>query len=201
MFCRKHSLHPAGSNFIGAGPYGRSDVVRNRRPQPYSIKTKSPANVYVAPISADVVKVAALPYRAPTKLIGSSVSDRIVTELLRTKRHTLVERSQMANVLSETEPTLAGHSQARAVEVAKMLGADGVVIGTVTEYVKIAARGKTYPSVGIACRLIDTRTGETVWSADTAQRGSSAATPLAQHSREVIHEIIAGVFGEMARVR
>ncbi len=120
------------------------------------------SNVYVAPGHSAIRKVAVMPFKAETELIGSSVSDQVVTELLRTGRYELIERSQMARVLGEQELALAGLSAGRAAEVGAMLGADGVVIGTVTEYGKIAAGGKTYASVGIACRLIDTKTGKVI---------------------------------------
>lgn len=161
---------------------------------PYFIKMKSAANVYVAPIPADVLKVATLPFRAPTELIGSSVSDMIVTELLRTKRYILVERSQMANVLSETELARAGLSQARAVEVAKMLGADGVVIGTVDEYGTQAQGGKTYAVVGVSIRLVSARSGQILWSADLAKRATDPNTPLSAHARTVVHELVSGLY-------
>lgn len=125
-------------------------------PSAYFRGAGSDSNVYVAPGHTSIRKVAVLPFKAETELIGSAVSDQVVTELLRTGRYDLIERSQIARVLGEQELALAGLSASRAAEVGAMLGADGVVIGTVTEYGKIAARGKTYPSVGIACRLIDT---------------------------------------------
>ena len=98
---------------------------------PYFADVDSDANVYVSPGRSDIAKIAVLPFKGPTELIGASVSDLVVTEILRTRKYTLVERSQMAGVLSEAELAMAGLSESRAVEVAKMLGADGVVIGTV----------------------------------------------------------------------
>jgi fibronectin type 3 domain-containing protein len=161
---------------------------------PYFMKTKSDANVYVAPLPAPVTKVAVLPFKAPTELIGSSVSDMVVTELLRAKRYTLVERSQMAHVLSETELALAGLSQSKAMEVAKMLGADGVVIGTVDEYGTQAQRGKTYAVVGVSIRLVNASNGQILWSADLAKAAEDANTPLAAHARAVVHELVSGIY-------
>jgi curli biogenesis system outer membrane secretion channel CsgG len=181
---------------VMAGGCATSDA-----PSAYFRDAGQDSNVYVAPGHSAIRKVAVMPFKAETELIGSAVSDQVVTELLRTGRYELIERSQMARVLGEQELALAGLSAGRAAEVGAMLGADGVVIGTVAEYGKIAAGGKTYPSVAIACRLIDTRTGKVIWSADVAGRAASSATPLAQHSREMIHEMIAGVFKEMSRVR
>lgn len=161
---------------------------------PYFQKVKSKANIFVAPGTTHIAKVAVLPFRAPTELIGASVSDLFVTELLRTRRYELVERSQMARVLSESELALAGLSASRAAEVGAMMGAEGVVIGTVDEYATVAVRGRTYAVVGISARLIDVETGKVMWSADLAKRADSAEKTLPMLAREVVHEMTAGLY-------
>ncbi len=161
---------------------------------PYFTQVRSSANVYVAPASTPVSKVAVMPFKASTELIGASVSDMVVTELLRAKRYTLVERGQMARVLSEAELAMAGLSQSRAMEVAKMLGADGVVIGTVDEYGTQARRGKTYAVVGVSMRLVNAANGQILWSADLARIAEDADIPTAVHARAVVHEIMAGLY-------
>lgn len=107
------------------------------------------ANVYVAPHARSVRKVAILPFKAATALIGESLSDLWVTEVLRSHRYEVVERSQWAHVLSETELALAGLSAAKAAAAGAMVGADGVIIGTIDENTMVASRGKTLPVVRI----------------------------------------------------
>ena len=85
----------------------------------YFRNTRTDANVYVAPVASSIEKVAILPFKAPTELIGSSVSDIIVTEMLRAKRYTLVERGQIDRVLGETEFALSGLSESAAIEVGR----------------------------------------------------------------------------------
>ena len=133
-------------------------------------RTKTDANVYVAPIASSISKVAVMPFKAPTELIGSSVSDIFVTEMLRARRYTLVERGQIDRVLGETELALAGLSDSAAIEAGRMLGADGVILGTVDEYGTVAHRGRTYPVVGASIRLIDCDTGRVMWSVGHARR-------------------------------
>lgn len=166
---------------------------------PYFTGRRSRANVYVAPERMDIAKVAILPFKGPTDLIGASVSDLVVTEILRTRKYTLVERGQMANVLGEAELALAGLSQSKAVEVARMLGAEGVVIGTVDEYTMQAQGGKTYAVVGVAVRLIHCASGQIVWSSDLARMADSPNTPLAAHARSVVHELMCGLYQNWAR--
>lgn len=165
-----------------------------QRMDPYFASIKSSANVYVAPIRVDVTRVAVLPFKGPTELIGASVSDMVVTELLRAGRYALVERSQMAGVLSEAELAMAGLSEPKAVAVARMLGADGVIIGTVDEYGTQAQGGRTLAVAGVALRLIHCQTGQILWSADLAKVAADSKTPLAAHGRAVVHEVIAGVY-------
>ena len=159
------------------------------------------SNVFVAPGHAEIRKVAVMPFKAMTELIGISVSDQFVTELLRTGQYDLVERSQMSQVLGEQELAMAGLSSAKAAEVGGMMGADGVIIGTVSEYEAVAQKGRTRPVVGISARMIECRSGKIVWSVDLAQRAADPNTTLSEHSRRVVHEMMAGVFRELGRTR
>jgi curli biogenesis system outer membrane secretion channel CsgG len=160
----------------------------------YFMRTETRANVYVAAGQNGIHRVAILPFKGPTELVGNSVSDMMVTEILRAGCYDLVERSQMSKVLSESELALAGLSVARAAEVGNMIGADGVIIGTVDEYSTVALKGSAWPVVGISARLIDCRSGQVVWSVDLAERAASPAITLAQQGRKVVHEMIAAVY-------
>ena len=160
----------------------------------YFLNTESKANVFVAPVPCPIWKVAVMPFKAPTELIGSSVSDMFVTEMLRAGRYELVERSQMSKVLNEAELSLAGLSVAKAAEVGNMLGADGVIIGTVDEYSTVAYRGAAFPVVGITVRLIDCKSGKVMWSVDLAKRTDSKSVTLSEHARVVVHEMTAGLY-------
>lgn len=159
----------------------------------YFRKTKSDANVYVSPVASAISKVAVLPFKAPTELIGSSVSDIFLTELLRAGRYTLVERGQIDRVLGETEIALSGLSESAAIEAGKMLGADGVILGTVDEYGTVAHRGRSYPVVGASIRLIDCDTGRVMWSVGHSRRSESPVDTLSGHARAVVHEMVAAV--------
>ena len=160
---------------------------------PYFRRTRSDANVYVAPVGSSIEKVAVLPFKAPTELIGSSVSDIIVTEMLRAKRYTLVERGQIDRVLGETEFELSGLSDSKAIEAGKMMGADGVILGTVDEYAPVAYRGRSYPVVGASIRLIDCNSGRVMWSVDHAKRSEDPADTLSSHARVVVHEMVSAL--------
>jgi len=145
-------------------------------------------SVYVARNTDDIEQVAILPFKAATTLIGGSVSDMFVTEVLKMNRYDLVERSQMTGVLGEAEVALSGLTSGQAARLGQMVGAEAVIIGTVSEYEKVAIGGRTTPVVGISIRMIDTRTGRIVWSVDYADRGGRSTT-LSQHARAVVQQM------------
>ncbi len=149
-------------------------------------------SVFVAPESRSVAKVAVLPFRGPTELIGTSVSDTFGTELMKTRRYELIERSQLSGVLGETEVQLSGLTAGQAAQLGQMLGAQAVVIGTVSEYENMAVRGKPVPVVGINARLIDASSGKILWSVDHASRGGRSDV-LAQHARAVVAEMVSSL--------
>ena len=187
--------HGWGERLLGlalACVAGTGGAARAASPDAY-FRSASDANVYVAPVASSIAKVAVLPFKAPTELIGSSVSDIFVTELLRTRRYTLVERGQIDRVLGETEFALSGLSESAAIEAGRMMGAEGVILGTVDEYATVAHRGRSYPVVGASIRLIDCDTGRVMWSVGHARRSESPLDTLSGHARAVVHEMVSGL--------
>jgi len=64
---------------------------------------------------------------------GSIVAERVTTELIRQKRLTVVERKAIEKVLSELKLQLSGIDADSTRKLGKMLGADLLVVGTITE--------------------------------------------------------------------
>ena len=153
-------------------------------------------SVYVARPPAGIGKVGILPFKAATTLIGASVSDMFVTELMKMDRYELVERAQMSGVLGETEVALSGLTAGQAARIGQMAGAQGVVVGTVSEYETVALNGRIYPVVGISIRLIDSSTGKILWSVDHSARGAKGDT-LAQHARNVVRDMASALGREL----
>ncbi len=162
--------------------------------QEYFGGSRSRANVFVSPARGAITKVAVMPFKGQTELIGTSVSDLFVTEILRSGKYELVERGRMAQVLSESELALAGLSASRAAEVGNMLGADGVIIGTVDEYATVAQRGHPYPVVGVTARMIDCKNSKIIWSVDLAKRADSKDVTMPEHARAIVHEMMSGLY-------
>ncbi len=154
------------------------------------------ANVFVTPEAVGVKKVAVLPFRAATELIGASVSDVFVTELMKGGNYQLIERSQLSGVLGEAEVSLSGLTNGQAAQLGQMAGANAVIIGTVSEYEMMAYKGRSLPVVGINVRMIDSTSGRILWSIDHARSGSRGTT-LAQQSRSVVNEMTTALTREL----
>ena len=169
--------------------------------KPHFAEEVGDVNVYISPRGRTINSVTVLPFKAPTELIGGSVSDLFVSEIMRMNVYSLIERSQLSGVLNEAELSMSGISNSKAMQVGQMIGADGVIVGTVTEYEMVAYKGKKYPSVGITIRLIDCKTGKVKWSADYAERAKEKGMSLAVYARNVIHCISTALYKEGLRKR
>lgn len=150
-------------------------------------------SVYVAPRARAVRKVAVLPFKAPTALIGESVADLWVTEILRSGRHEVVERSRLSAVLGEAELALSGLSTSRAAELGAMAGADAIVMGTVDEYSTSAQSGRLVPVVSLSARMVDCVSGDVLWSADHSVKGAPNESPSLL-ARRAVNEMMSSIY-------
>ncbi len=171
-----------------------------KTPSSYFIQTDTSANVYVDESSAKIRKIAIVTFKAPTELIGRTVSDLFATEILRTGEYIVLERSQLAAILGETELALGGVVESLVMGAAKKMGAEGVIFGTVDEYSEIAIKGRTYPVVAISVRMVDCGSGRILWSASIADKASSKKVSMGEHGRTVVHKLTAGLYKEWMKL-
>jgi len=85
------------------------------------------------------------PPNPKTAYPGSIVSDRLVAKLVNNQYYTVIERKQLSKVLEEQALSLSGVIDAnQATEVGKLLGAEGLVMGTGTYNVQDRGEWETY---------------------------------------------------------
>ncbi|MBN2145432.1 MAG: DUF799 family lipoprotein [Candidatus Aureabacteria bacterium] len=159
-------------------------------------KPGSSLDVFVSPTIKNTVyeKIAVLPFKAPTELAGSSISDFFTNEILKTYKYQLIERSQIENIFKEQEMNLSGVTESSvAIEVGKILGVNATVIGTVSEYGYQQYKATKLPSVGLTVRLIDTTTGKIVWSASDTQVAASTRLSLSQHANNMVENMVSAI--------
>lgn len=159
-------------------------------------RTGSKADVFVDPDASRITRVAVITFKAPTELIGKSVADFFVTDILRTGQYELVERNEIAAVLGETELALGGLVESRVVMAAGKAGAEAVIFGTVDEYTNEAMKGRTHAVAAVSVRMVDCSTGRVLWGASLAERASDAGVTLPEHGRHVVRSLTAALYGE-----
>ena len=166
-----------------------------------SAPENSRADVFVSPRAKQKIfnKVAVMPFRAPVELVGASIADMVATEILKTYKYRLIERSQMQQVLQEQSLGLKGVTDsAMAMKVGKILGVEGVIVGTVPEYGMRAVGSLELPAVGISIRLIDTETGAIIWTI-TDSAISKEVVSLSAFTRRMVKSMIRRLAKEWVR--
>lgn len=106
-------------------------------------------------------RIAVVPFRElggePT-VFGTFAAEELVTDLVNLGGLDLVERTTLDKVMGELKLNESGAiDPASAKQVGKLVGADAIVTGTITDL-------QSY--VGVNCRLIDTQTGHIFGAAE-----------------------------------
>lgn len=103
--------------------------------------------------------------------LGEAASDELTTQLVKTGAFTVIERQQIAAILQEQHAGASGAiDAATAARVGKLLGAQAVLLGSITQFsidTKSGGFGVVSASVTEAeskldVRIVDTTTGEIV---------------------------------------
>jgi curli biogenesis system outer membrane secretion channel CsgG len=104
---------------------------------------------------------------------GRAVSGFVTAELAKHPRYRIVERSRLKSVMDEQDLQAADFADARtAAKVGRLLGADGVILGTVSQYDMdkttvyvhiVPVVSKDY-KVGASVRMIDVTNGQVVYA-------------------------------------
>lgn len=108
--------------------------------------------------------------------LGGQVADAIITELVKLNRYDVVERIQLEKVISEKKLQIGDLKDVSAAsEAARILGADLLVTGSITEAASsttgqgyLVLKKKVLTSrVVLDSRLVDVRTTKAIWGTTT----------------------------------
>lgn len=110
---------------------------------------------------------------------AQGVSDLLTNQLVKSGRYTMIERSRIADVLAEQNLAIAGRiDPSTAAQVGRLLGADAVVIGSVTRFnLDEESGGGSILGIGgsrsvktaeveLTARIVNTTTGEIITAAE-----------------------------------
>ncbi|MHB0996599.1 MAG: GNA1162 family protein [Elusimicrobiales bacterium] len=126
--------------------------------------------------AAKPMRVAVLPFSPEPShpRSGELAYESFSTYLMGVSSYRVLDRGALEQVLKEQNLNNSGiFDQREAVQIGKLLGAEGVIVGSVHEYVH--RKGLMFPpaKVTITARLINTRTGEVEWSASSTRGGAT----------------------------
>ena len=158
-----------------------------------AISKSNNCHIYINPRANKLLhqKIAIIPLRAPVELAGSSVADMVATELLGSGLYRLVERGQMEKILGEQALGLKGITDSStAVQLGKILGVQGVIVGTVPEYGYKAIGSNKVPAIGINLRMINVQNGNIVWSLTTSGISSDPSFSLSSYASFLVNQAI-----------
>jgi curli biogenesis system outer membrane secretion channel CsgG len=125
---------------------------------------------------------------------GQVVASLLANEFGKLGNISIVERGQMNELLGEQKLQMSGVIDSRtAKEIGKILGADAVVIGSVSDYVSWTALLLPGSTVSFSMRMIDVQTGKVIISGSiTKSDDFSIAFQNAQNlAQQLITEVAA----------
>jgi hypothetical protein len=170
-------------------PEGKDFISQEEK---YGAVGQGRGNAFVSPWALKKVyrKVAVMPFRAPVELVGASIADMVATEILKTYKYELIERSQMEQVLEEQSLGLKGVTDSTlAMQIGKILGIEGVIVGTIPEYGMRAVGKLELPAVGINIRMIDAESGSIIWTV-TDSAVSKEPISISAFARHMVESIV-----------
>jgi curli biogenesis system outer membrane secretion channel CsgG len=122
------------------------------------------------------------------------IQEKMISGLVNQGFFRVIERQQLEKVLAEQKLQLSGMiDNSSAVEIGKMLGADGIMVGSITEY------GRTiYPKARLTVnvRVIEVKTGLVKWATEIKGRKANFAYPI-ELLKDIIDETVAKVIAQV----
>ncbi|MBI5555844.1 MAG: hypothetical protein HY920_08360 [Elusimicrobia bacterium] len=129
-------------------------------------------------------------YDNPSMIIQEKMISRLVNQGL----FRVIERPQLEKVMTEQKLQMSGLiDNSSAVEIGKMLGADGIMVGSITEY------GRTiYPKARLTVnvRVIEVKTGLVKWATEIKGRKANYAYPV-ELLKDIIDETVTKVIAQI----
>lgn len=110
--------------------------------------------------------IGSMQYLGAGKDGGKVVAGILAANLAELPNIVIVERGQIARILAETALQQSGVADAGAVaRIGKLLGADAVITGDLTDYVLWEARGTSGTTVSFSIRMVETDSGRVLMNA------------------------------------
>ncbi|MDD5491066.1 MAG: CsgG/HfaB family protein [bacterium] len=122
------------------------------------------------------------------------IQEKIISALVNQGMFRVIERQQLEKIIAEQKLQMSGLiDNSSAVEIGKILGADGIMVGSITEY------GRTiYPKARLTVnvRVIEVKTGLIKWATEIKGRKANYAYPI-ELLKDIIDETVAKIVAQI----
>ncbi len=119
-------------------------------------------------------KVAVVPFEnlSSDQGAGARITHIFLTELLSTESFDVVEPGEVSKAVQKFGGGgTASLTKDQIVEVGKTLGVQGIILGSVNESAGTRAGSSPTTEITINARMVETETGQTIWSATNTEGG------------------------------
>ncbi|BAT71029.1 conserved hypothetical protein [Thermosulfidibacter takaii ABI70S6] len=148
-----------------------------------------------------VRNVAVLPFQNNTgdKYAAERIRDLVITEILARGIFEVVDKGTLDAALREEGVDMSSPvDRNTARRLARLLGVQAFIAGTVNQYEEVRRGSYSYPVVSITLRLIDANTGTILWQASGTASGYSTwgrlfglgSKDIMQVSMELVERLI-----------
>ncbi|MBI4422104.1 MAG: hypothetical protein HY554_00160 [Elusimicrobia bacterium] len=120
-------------------------------------------------------RVAVLPFKdAPgSPGTGELAREAFASEILAVDQYEVIDRSALDKIVEEQKLAMSGAvDPAQAMQLGKLLGADGVIVGAVTEFQRRKLLMFPPAKVAVTARMINTKTGVVDWATQHSVGGA-----------------------------
>jgi hypothetical protein len=147
-----------------------------------------------------VERVAVVPFENQSQEQGAAarVTQVFISELLAQRAFDVIEPGEVSHVLEKYSTVRTSQlTKEQIIDIGKQLKAQALIFGSVAEMTSYRSGNSTTNTVTLVVRMVDTQTGETVWSATNTAGGKGFFASLFgtgdKSQSEVIRDCVEGV--------
>lgn len=121
-----------------------------------------------------IEKVAVIPFENISREQGASerATRFFVADLLAAEAFDVIEPGEVERVMAKVGITGSiSPTKEQMAQVGAELGVQALFLGSVTEVTSVRSGASQYATVSLTIRLVETESGQTVWSASASEKG------------------------------
>ncbi len=151
--------------------------------------------------------IAVLPFENHSKDVraGNLLAQEVAQALMTSEHYNVLAPTETAQILNLFTVPVGSHNNiVLAQKYGEVLGVQGVIVGAVTEYERRDLTSRTpiaEPVVGFVARMVETKTGNVVWTTATSNFDYQAAFAMPQAPKTILRQAVAASMTNLVDAR